>query len=659
MANRSAEFRWFISCVVLILFAVSGCAEQAEPRPAVEAESDNTQQVASRIDSGDVRHSNAETNEAILTDFLITPESRGFYELAAQVQRRRIFLHIVRSGFDCGGWFPDVPQDLVHVEQSFRELLQQIADQQNIQFAQIQNAAGVHFLFYDPAADDVLLRTRFELSSEDAAIRLHRLRAIEVQFDPRIVESLAACLKRPSEETLARNLLRYTVGITPAALMLPEPEALSFLEYEIEHGNRIEAIGAVGHIGGSAALRMLQSVMETGTAAERQAAVQSLRFNTEPDAPRVLLELVDDQDVEVRKTVAEACSWFVSETVRNGLERLISDSDQSVRVSAALALGWHGPAALELLRKASQDEGPEVRRATMQALGRVASREAISQLGLALRDSDYLVRESAASALGGIGGPDVMLMLEKATRDASFDTRWAATGALGLMPTEESLKLLRERINDTEIDVQKRAVYHLGIFDQKVALPLLKTATDQHTCCHIQGAAAAALAEIGGDESVELLAALLERNTRADYWHVRRRIAYSLGTIGTDKAVRQLERILESEQPAADTAEREASLILAVRRGAIDALGTSQNPLAVRLLVHELNHSDRSVRHDAINSLARVGGVEARDRLIQHAGSSEEDREAVNDALRSWQLRDSAVRKYLGLVAEPTVLEPE
>ncbi len=654
MRIRSAAFEVSIWISVAIGAALPACSNPASSTGERTAGNSREGDRATREQALAIQPIRIESDDPTLARLTVTPDSIGFYELAWQVQRSRVFLYEVRSKLDYDGWYLGIPEDQVHREQPLADLLQAIVETHDAQWLGVRNSIGTHILFYRPGPDEEVDALRNSLASPDPILRQTAIRDCRIMHDLRIVDIVAPHYQNSQsapnsdEQPLARELLRQNIGVPSAALLLPERAAMSLLKYEYQNGDRSDAVAGLGTVGGEEAMRLLRQAVNEDDKEIRLAAVHALRYLRSPAAGEALLATASDIDAEVRQAVAEAFSWITGAQAAKALEALIADEKIEVRMSAATALGWQGSAGVELLERTLHDSDANVRRVTTAALGQVGNRRAVTLLSSALHDPDYLVREGGAMALGQLGGAPAMTELEKAVHNESRDIRWAAAGGLGMTNGSESLRLLRILIDDAEVDVRKRAVYNLRIFAESQSLPLLAYATEKDDMPQVQGAAAAALGEIGGERAVEMLAELFDRNSRSDDWSVRRDIAYAFGSIGSDGAVRELQRILEQEQPGEEDDERAASLILAIRRGAIDALGGCANPKAVTLLAGELRHADRMVRHDAINALARLGGGEARRLLIRHSELTPSDREAVRRALSDWLADDEEVREFLG-----------
>jgi hypothetical protein len=121
------------------------------------------------------------------------------------------------------------------------------------------------------------------------------------------------------------------------------------------------------------------------------------------------------------------------------LLKALGEGNWHIRTRAVGVLGLlRNRRALEPVRKAVTDDvDEEVRRAAAAALVRIAGREALPELLLALQDDDDWVREDAAQLLGDLGDRRAIPALKNALRDEEEDVRQAARNALKKLTRKE------------------------------------------------------------------------------------------------------------------------------------------------------------------------------------------------------------------------------
>lgn len=191
--------------------------------------------------------------------------------------------------------------------------------------------------------------------------------------------------------------------------------------------------------------------------------------------------------------------------------------DPEARKNAAAALGYPGNVrAVPYLGAIvlQLNEKPEVRVAAAMALGRVRNWRADTFLRQSLRDSVREVRFASALALGKTKTPEATdLLVSALAADEDWWVRFAAAVALGENRDPKSTAALARAADvEPEWQVRMQAVRSLGQQGSRDAAKALgKPLRD--TDASVRAATAMALAEIGGVESLHLLAeALHEEN---------------------------------------------------------------------------------------------------------------------------------------------------
>jgi HEAT repeat protein len=206
-----------------------------------------------------------------------------------------------------------------------------------------------------------------------------------------------------------REQAAKAVGSIGSSAKAAVPALLQAVEDQ-EARVRLAAIQSLGRIGPDAkdAAPALIQVYQQGNEAEdiRKAAVAALG-NMGPaaqDAVGVMIKtLAEDESLALSGHVQMAVMRLGPAAVPDLIE-LLQDQDPDVRAHAAVALNWVGPGARDAvpaLVRALQDEGHSVREGAAFALLRIGpgAKDAIPALVKALQDKDSEVRRIAAMAL--------------------------------------------------------------------------------------------------------------------------------------------------------------------------------------------------------------------------------------------------------------------
>lgn len=198
------------------------------------------------------------------------------------------------------------------------------------------------------------------------------------------------------------------------------------------------------------------------------------------------------------------------------------------------------PHLVELLK----DQDPEVRRTAAQALGKIGDPLAVRPLLAGMTDPDAAVRAYSAWALGNIGEPAIREAgpaIVKALGDPSEEVASAAAGALrhaAASPeaTHELVNRVLETARDPSAQTRRAAITALGMLEAGAAYPVLIEALADRDA-GVRQRAVAALGELGDRRA---LAALGERLRQDPDVGVRTEAAFRLGKLGDETVLATL-----------------------------------------------------------------------------------------------------------------------
>ena len=158
---------------------------------------------------------------------------------------------------------------------------------------------------------------------------------------------------------------------------------------------------------------------------------------------------------------------------------LSPDASVQARAEAAIELGrlrnWRAAA---FLRHSIKDPAREVRFASAVSLGKTGAKEAVPLLIETLeRDSDWWVRFAAASGLGDCRTPAAVAALAAAAAgDAEYQVRMQAIRSLGRQGSREAARALAKPLADADAGVRAASAMALGEIGGVDSLQLLASA---------------------------------------------------------------------------------------------------------------------------------------------------------------------------------------
>lgn len=424
----------------------------------------------------------------------------------------------------------------------------------------------------------------------------------------------------------------------------------------------MDVVTALGQVGGSLpdgqkgrVLALLEQALADKVPIMRRTSVTALGQVGGTKALALLATALVDRDSEVRLAAVVALGDLGGDNALALLDKPLADQDLKVRLAAVSALGSKGGDKVWTLLDNELGSPDAIRRqAAVEALGRAGGEKAVARLERVLGDTNESMRAGAIRSLGEIGGEKALALLEKVIfppdvadvgatnapglREPCSACAMAAGEALVAVGDERAFRLLERTMISPRTEVRfclssalnEDSLRGPRIGGGSAALAFLKNALgspDKGT----RSIAASALRSIGGDRA----RALLEKAC-ADPEAQVRRVALDalwrqaggqavpfLGGLfdDPDSEVRQkaVEGLIQVgiggsktysllEKAAADTNS-------VMRQSVIYGIGKAGGEKALPFL--EKTMADPRLRGAVVSSLCDVGGIKARDLILQ------------------------------------------
>ncbi len=174
-----------------------------------------------------------------------------------------------------------------------------------------------------------------------------------------------------------------------------------------------------------------------------------------------------------------------------------------LRVETVFALGQLGTPRAEahISHHYSRETDLEVRRAMLEALGKIGDSLALQTLIPALKDPVPILRGEAALAFGRMAYRKVNLppltdVLAPLAQDPPVEVRWRATYALMRLADSSSFPILLEKLDDSDERVRMNAARGLGAIGKKEAVQKLAEVATRDNDWRVRVNAAAALGKL-------------------------------------------------------------------------------------------------------------------------------------------------------------------
>jgi HEAT repeat protein len=441
-------------------------------------------------------------------------------------------------------------------------------------------------------------------------------------------------------------------------------KSLAFLEkaFAEEKYSRLDVVAALGQLGDrlpdaqkGRVLALLQQALADKVPSMRRTSATALGQVGGARALALLATALVDPDSEVRLAAVVALGDLGGDNALALLDKVLADQDLKVRSAAVSALGSKGGDRVWTLLDTELVSSDGNRRQTaVEALGLAGGEKAVTRLERALGDTNNYVRAGAIRSLGEIGGEKALALLGNVLfpqdvacvgatnapglREPCSACAMAAGEALVALGDERAFRLLEKTMTSPRTEVRfclssalnEDSLRGPRIGGGSAALAFLKNALGSPD----KGArsiAASALRSVGGDRA----RALLEKACADPEALVRRVALNSLWRQAGGQAVPFLGGLLddpdsEVRQKAVEGliavgigGEKTYSLLekaaadtnFATRQSAVNAIGNAGREKALPFL--EKTMADPRLRGVVVRSLCDVGGIKARDLILQ------------------------------------------
>jgi len=234
-------------------------------------------------------------------------------------------------------------------------------------------------------------------------------------------------------------------------------------ELEADHKTvRAAALGALTRLGGDLDPAILCRRLLDPDIGVQNAAVEALIRQKHPDTLRHLVDVLKDESEFARRAAVEVLNEIGDTRSIKDLLSALGDDDWWVRARATDALARiGGPRVIEAVLGLINEKDESIRRAAIEILNTTKDERAVRHLIKATEDEDWWVRERAADALGSIGDaraiPAIVRMLGGDPRSIP-----AAIQALARLAGKDAVQHLLPLLEHADKRVRSEAMTALG-----------------------------------------------------------------------------------------------------------------------------------------------------------------------------------------------------
>lgn len=262
-------------------------------------------------------------------------------------------------------------------------------------------------------------------------------------------------------------------------------------------------IRVLSGIGGKTATKLIVSALNDESWEVRLHGVKCIGKMKAPESVDPLMEMLGEKDPQMRRHALDALGAIGDKKAALPMIVLLKDDDMLIRQKAMeyiieMADAQVVPDVLKLMK----DEDVNVRRCAVEVINNLKDPRTSDALMNAIRDSDWWVRQIATDSLTDIKGDKIVKAFIAMTQDPDESMRRCAVEFFNNVPVKASIKSLLGLLKDEDWWVREKAVTALGKLKDKRTVPFLAKMVDDQ---EVKSVVPSALAEIGGDEALDLL----------------------------------------------------------------------------------------------------------------------------------------------------------
>jgi eukaryotic-like serine/threonine-protein kinase len=369
----------------------------------------------------------------------------------------------------------------------------------------------------------------------------------------------------------------------------------------------------------------------------RAALLEILAAQRQRLEARLLLNRAYQADTTEKAALFRLIGTLADESNLPELISRLSGKDIGAKVHIIEILSrFDRPDVQQALEQELGSDNKLVRQSALAAIGQMSGMVDIARLCGLLRDPDLNVQNRAVEVIIKRRHPDTLKHLVEVLKDESDFARRAAVEVLNEIGDQESIKDLLSALGDDDWWVRARATDALArIGGPRVIDAVLNLINDKDES--IRRAAVEILNTTKDERAVQHL---IKATTDEDWW-VSERSADALGAIGDMRAVPALIKMLSASP---------RSIPAAVR-----SLGKLAGKDAVPHLKPLLEHKDKQVRIEVMNTLAEITDPASADSIITRIAreSSSQDSSVSEAAAAAVQKLGERVGTASGSLATP------
>ena len=339
-----------------------------------------------------------------------------------------------------------------------------------------------------------------------------------------------------------------------------------------------------------------------------------------------LIQLLQDQDPNVRNQVVYALGQLRNEKAVEPLIQLLQDQNPKVRgtvVSVLAQFQNDNDKVIMSLVKFLKDQYPSVRQYVKIALGAIDNKQIVKPLTELLRDHNPGVRSDAAFVLGRLGQDEAINLLLSLLTDQNQNVRFISAQMLSELGSGKAIEPLSESVQLQVGFEQSVSLLSLSQLESDEIMDLLIQHLEELETPYVEVNIAESFGRINHSKGIIPLITQLKKQPRYEYYNDDQSsyIIEILGQLGSSEAISPLLQILRQQEQYENQYYQDSkglwnsSLIMHndLRGSAAKALAELNVSDITDSLIKILNSSDTQTQRDValvIGKLSVYRGIE-------------------------------------------------
>jgi HEAT repeat protein len=226
-------------------------------------------------------------------------------------------------------------------------------------------------------------------------------------------------------------------------------------------------LGALGSIGDPSTKKIFIKALKSKEYIIRLCALSGLGTLKDKEDIPLLKELLSDENAYMKVLTVKTLIDLGDTDMEGSLLNFLSDTDPSIRATAASYLGGFGEKYLPTLLNFLNDTDPSVRSTAVSYLGGFGEKYLPRLYEILLKDDSNIVRATIISILGANKYEPAKEYILNALQDKNTSIRLAATSVISQIGLEQTTPLLLKMMNDADVSIRAAAKEALSVIQEK------------------------------------------------------------------------------------------------------------------------------------------------------------------------------------------------